>query len=161
MYPLPLIRAIGLIRRARDVWTYAVPIALVRAAVSIYHVYVERSGHETGFCTRSAPCTTIWFEKPGYITLPGMALSAFGAVIVAPLLAPGARVTRRAGQRHSPSRWRRPRRYACTTASSREWTPSSRKMPRMWLRAVSSATPSRAATSAVPRPSASSPSASC
>jgi disulfide bond formation protein DsbB len=91
MYPLPLILAIALIRRASDVWAYAVPIALVGAAVSVYHVYVERSGHETGFCTRSAPCTTIWFEKFGYITLPVMALSAFAAVIVALLLARSAR----------------------------------------------------------------------
>ena len=87
MYPLPVILAIGLLRRAYDVWTYAVPIALVGATISIYHVYVERSGHETGFCTKSAPCTTIWFEKFGYVTLPVMALSAFAAVIVALLLA--------------------------------------------------------------------------
>ena len=78
----------GLLRPpAYDVWTYAVPIALVGGAISVYHVYVERSGHETGFCTKSAPCTTIWFEKFGYVTLPVMALSAFAAVIVALLLA--------------------------------------------------------------------------
>lgn len=87
MYPLPVILLVALVLRRRDVWAYVVPVAAIGAAVAVYHVYVERSGHETPVCTASAPCTTIWFEELGYITIPVMALTAFAAVVVLLLLA--------------------------------------------------------------------------
>ena len=92
MYPLPVILLVALLRRRRDVWPYAVPVAAIGGLVAAYHVYVERTGHETTFCTASAPCTTIWFEELGYITIPVMALTAFAAVTVLLLLGrPGQR----------------------------------------------------------------------
>jgi hypothetical protein len=54
--------------------------------VSIWHVLVERfPSIESGACDLSAPCSTIWVERFGYLTIPAMALSGF--VLVALLLA--------------------------------------------------------------------------
>jgi hypothetical protein len=50
--------------------------------VSAYHVLVERvPSLETGSCDPTNPCSTIWVEHLGYLTIPVMALSGFAAVV--------------------------------------------------------------------------------
>jgi disulfide bond formation protein DsbB len=84
-YPLALILPIAAWRRDRQVRWYALPLALVGAAVAIYHVVIERfPSLESGSCDVTNPCSTIWVERFGYLTIPAMALSGF--VLVALLL---------------------------------------------------------------------------
>lgn len=90
MYPLVLVLAIAAFRRDLMVRMYAIPLALSGAVISIYHYQLERfPDQETTACSASVPCTTIWFEQLGYITIPMMALSAFALVAV--ILATGGR----------------------------------------------------------------------
>ncbi len=81
MYPLALILPIAAWRRDRHVRWYALPLALVGGAVSIYHVVLERfPSLESGSCDVTNPCSTIWVERFGYLTIPAMALSGFALI---------------------------------------------------------------------------------
>jgi Disulfide bond formation protein DsbB len=78
MYPLPLLLGIATLRRDRAIRIYAIPMALVGASISIYHYQLERFPNQTHLsCTLDSPCTTVWFWKFHYISLPMMALSGF------------------------------------------------------------------------------------
>jgi disulfide bond formation protein DsbB len=86
MYPLALVLPIAAWRRDRQVLWHALPLAVVGGAVSIYHMVIERfPSLESGSCEVTNPCSTIWVEKLGYLTIPTMALSGF--VLIATLLA--------------------------------------------------------------------------
>jgi disulfide bond formation protein DsbB len=93
MYPLAVILLVAAIRRDREVWRYAVPIAAIGACVSMYHYLIEWNPDlEVGdACAATGPsCTDVWFREFGFVTLAFMALCGFVAVIV--LTVVGARV---------------------------------------------------------------------
>jgi disulfide bond formation protein DsbB len=90
MYPLVVILGIAALRRDEQVRRYVLPLVGIGAAISIYHYQLERfPEQETIACSATVPCTTIWFEQFGYITIPMMALSAFALIAV--ILATGRR----------------------------------------------------------------------
>jgi disulfide bond formation protein DsbB len=81
MYPLAVVLPIAAWRRDHQVRWYALPLALAGGAVSTYHIAVERfPSLESGACEVTNPCSTIWVETFGYLTIPTMALSAFALV---------------------------------------------------------------------------------
>jgi disulfide bond formation protein DsbB len=81
MYPLAPILAIAAGRRDRAVRWYALPLVLVGAAISTWHILVEHfPSLESGACDPRNPCSIIWVEKFGYLTIPAMALSGFAAI---------------------------------------------------------------------------------
>jgi disulfide bond formation protein DsbB len=93
MYPLAVILGIAALRRDRGVRWYALPLALAGTAISTYHILVERfPSLESGSCDPANPCSIVWVEELGYLTIPTMALSGF--VLIAVLLAVPARATR-------------------------------------------------------------------
>jgi disulfide bond formation protein DsbB len=54
----------------------------IGALVAIYHVLIERfPSLESGTCDPRVPCTVVWFERLGFITLPYMALSGFVLIL--------------------------------------------------------------------------------
>ena len=78
MYPLALILGMAAFRKDHKAGRYVVPIALVGAVISAYHAGVERfPSLESGTCDPANPCSVIWVEHLGYITIPVMALSGF------------------------------------------------------------------------------------
>jgi disulfide bond formation protein DsbB len=82
MYPLVAILGVALWRRRDDVAFYVIPIAGIGAAISTYHVTLERfPSLESGACDPNNPCTLIWTRRFGYLTIPTMALSAFALII--------------------------------------------------------------------------------
>jgi disulfide bond formation protein DsbB len=87
MYPLTVVLGVAAVRRDRQVWRTAVPIAAIGAAVSVWHIVIERNPALGGPCDPTAPCSIRWVEEFGFLTLPTMALSAFLAIIVLTLLA--------------------------------------------------------------------------
>ena len=78
MYPLVLILWLALWKRWDGIWKFAVPWSIVGAVVGIYHSAEQRGwlGGES-FCSATAPCSQIWVQHFGFVTIPFMALSGF------------------------------------------------------------------------------------
>ncbi len=80
MYPLVLVVGIAAVRGDREVWRTAVPLSVVGGAISIWHILIEQNPGWGGPCDDAAPCTILWVEEFGFLTLPTMALIAFTAI---------------------------------------------------------------------------------
>ncbi len=82
MYPLVPILGVAAWKGFTRVRPYGVALAAIGSMISIYHVLVERGiVKESATCDPKNPCSLIWFERLGYLTLPGMALSGFLLII--------------------------------------------------------------------------------
>ena len=82
MYPLALLLVMAAVRRDVGVRRYAIPLALVGAAVSIYHVQLERFPDQASLCTLDGPsCSAPPVEQFGFVTLAVMALCGFAAIV--------------------------------------------------------------------------------
>ena len=69
---------------------YLLPLPIVGAGVSVYHLLVEnRVVGESLTCRISAPggCTVKWINEFGYVTIPTLALTAFALLFAFLLLA--------------------------------------------------------------------------
>ena len=83
MYPLAVILPLAAWRRDWSVRWYALPLAVGGGLVSVYHVLIERyPSLESGSCDPTNPCSIIWVERLGYLTIPTMALSGFALIAV-------------------------------------------------------------------------------
>jgi disulfide bond formation protein DsbB len=82
MYPLIVVLGVAAWTRSRAIRAVALAIAAVGAATSSYHMLVERYPTlETSSCDPANPCSIIWVEELGYLTIPTMALSGFVLII--------------------------------------------------------------------------------
>jgi disulfide bond formation protein DsbB len=82
MYPLVLLLGIAAVRGDAGVRRYAVPLAAIGGLVSAYHVAVQRlPGLPSGSCSLDVPCTAIYVERFGFVTIPVMALVGFISII--------------------------------------------------------------------------------
>ena len=82
MYSLAVITTTAVLRRRDDVFTYAVPLAALGLLTSIWHVIVQRAPAAGVTCDPNNPCSAIWVERLGFITIPVMAGTAFLVVLV-------------------------------------------------------------------------------
>jgi disulfide bond formation protein DsbB len=86
MYPMVVLFAVAS-RRGDHVAPYALVLAGIGGTISIYHMLVERfPSLETDTCDPANPCSLIWTEHFGYLTIPTMALSAFALIVTLMLL---------------------------------------------------------------------------
>ena len=87
VYPLVPILAVAAFRRdGSRVRPFALILPALGLPISIYHSFVERfPSLEGGSCDPNNPCSIIWVERFGYLTIPVMAASA-QALIIALLL---------------------------------------------------------------------------
>src|SRR5690606_29884142 len=82
MYPLSLILAIAAWRRDLAVRVYVVPLAVIGAVISCYHIVIERFPDlESSSCDPLNPCSIKWVEHFGFVTIPTMALAGFLAIV--------------------------------------------------------------------------------
>ena len=82
MYPLVVLLGVAALRGDVSVRRYVGPVAIIGAAISIYHIGVERlPGLPSGACSLDVPCDLIWIERFGFITIPVMALVGFLAIL--------------------------------------------------------------------------------
>jgi disulfide bond formation protein DsbB len=80
MYPLSIILLLAALADDHRVARYLLPLPIVGAGVSVYHILIERGVIEQSTaCLVSAPggCATKWVNEFGYVTIPVMALTAF------------------------------------------------------------------------------------
>jgi len=86
MYPLSILTLLIAARGDNRAARYLVPLPVVGAGTSIYHMLIERGViAESKACTVSAPggCGTNWIVNHsfGYLTIPTLALTAFLLII--------------------------------------------------------------------------------
>lgn len=94
MYPIVAILVVGAFRRERAAAVYAGALAAIGAVISGYHVALEWfPALDTGACAVGTPCTLIWFREFGFISLPTLALVAFGLILTILALRPSVSAT--------------------------------------------------------------------
>jgi disulfide bond formation protein DsbB len=80
MYPLTIVALLAALANDRHVVRYLLPLPLVGAGVSLYHLLVENGVvGQSSACLISAPggCATKWIEEFGYVTIPVLAVTGF------------------------------------------------------------------------------------
>lgn len=80
MYPLAITTLVAALFNDHRAARYPLPLPVIGAGVSIYHLLVENGVVEqTRACLVSAPggCATKWIDEFGYVTIPTLALTAF------------------------------------------------------------------------------------
>ena len=88
MYSIAIVLLVALIRRTRDIAPYVITLACIGTVISIYHYLVEwYPTLESDVCSLTVPCTTVWFRRAGFVSLPFMALTGF-VTILSLLVAP-------------------------------------------------------------------------
>ena len=98
MYPLSIVTLLAALANDRRVARYLLPLPIVGAGVSVYHLLVENGVVEQAkACLISAPggCATKWIEEFGYVTIPMLALTGFALVLRVPAPRPRCRRRRR------------------------------------------------------------------
>lgn len=82
MFPLTIVLLVAAIRKDHAVKYTAVPLAGIGAAISAYHIGLERGWlSESTSCDPTVPCSSPWFEQWGFVTLAVMAFCGFAAII--------------------------------------------------------------------------------
>jgi disulfide bond formation protein DsbB len=90
MYPLAIATLLAAIFDDRRAARYLLPLPVVGAGVSVYHLLVENGVvKQTQACLVSAPggCATKWIDEFGYMTIPTLALTGFALIFAFLLLA--------------------------------------------------------------------------
>ncbi len=89
MYPLAILLVAANFKKFKFTKIVAVVLALVGGSVSTYHWFLERFPDlDAGVCDAKLPCSVVWFENFGYVTLSFMAFTAFFTTIVLVTLSP-------------------------------------------------------------------------
>jgi disulfide bond formation protein DsbB len=80
MYPLAIVLLLNRRLRVPSLWLSI--WASVGAVISAYHYAEEHipALARSSFCGPEIPCSLVWFERFGFVTLPFMALCGFAAV---------------------------------------------------------------------------------
>ncbi|MDI1241083.1 MAG: disulfide oxidoreductase [bacterium] len=82
IYPLIVIIGVGIVMRDARWKYYALPLALVGLAISVYHnlLYYHIIPESISPCKEGVSCTTVQIEWFGFITIPLMGLMSFVVV---------------------------------------------------------------------------------
>jgi len=89
MYPLAVIIAIGLWRQDRHLPFFVLPLSVVGIGVSTYHYLLQKTMlfSDLSTCQIGVPCSGIWINWLGFITIPFLALIAFFLITMMTLIA--------------------------------------------------------------------------
>lgn len=86
MYSIAIVSLVAVVKRetagrVRVLAPYVMALSLTGLVVSTYHYLLEWFPQlESSVCSIDVPCTTVWFRKLGFLTLPGMAWIAFAGI---------------------------------------------------------------------------------
>src|SRR5262249_30631525 len=88
IYPLSVILLVATITVDRGVRKYVIPLNIITAVISIWHILEERfpSLSKAISCSADAPCSAILVQKLGFVTIPTMALAASLSILTLMLL---------------------------------------------------------------------------
>jgi disulfide bond formation protein DsbB len=83
LYPQAIILFIALFKKDWRVRKYAIALSGLGSLVSIYHTYIQFGGESLAPCpVGGVSCQIVYFVEYGYVTIPTMALTAFGLIIL-------------------------------------------------------------------------------
>ncbi|WP_028777442.1 disulfide oxidoreductase [Shimazuella kribbensis] len=79
MYPLIILLGIATYRQDKKISIYALPLALIGLAISLYHIFIQIFPHlaSEASCKAGVPCTADSLNLFGFITIPMLAGAAF------------------------------------------------------------------------------------
>lgn len=79
MYPLAIILGIAAYRQDFGIRRYALPLAVIGGATSLYHYLLQKVDAFAFIqpCRHGVPCNTAYINWLGFITIPFLALTAF------------------------------------------------------------------------------------
>ena len=83
LFPLPVILAVGIVRRDDALAAYALPLAVAGLATALYHVGIQIGWipETLSPCTGGTPCGERQIEWLGFLTIPLMSAAAFSAIL--------------------------------------------------------------------------------
>lgn len=85
MYPLSVVLLVGAVRREAAARFYALPLAAMGLAISIWHYLIQLNpSWEGGACDPLNPCSARYVETFGFISIPFMA--GVGFIVILTLL---------------------------------------------------------------------------
>lgn len=84
MYPLAVLLGIAAYTNDLKITKYALPFSIIGGLIAFYHYLLEKV---PGFasvkpCSKGIPCDVAWINWLGFITIPFLALTAFGLITV-------------------------------------------------------------------------------
>jgi disulfide bond formation protein DsbB len=83
MYPLVIVLGVAAWRRDASVRVTTVLLAGIGAAIAVYHYMIQRyPSLGGGSCDASAPCSAAYIWQWDFVSIPYMAASAFGLILV-------------------------------------------------------------------------------
>lgn len=82
MYPLSIVTLLAALTGDHRVARYLLPLPLVGAGISVYHILVENHAVATPQgCQIGIGCAVKWINEFGYMTIPTLTLTAFVLLI--------------------------------------------------------------------------------
>ncbi|MBI4085699.1 MAG: disulfide bond formation protein B [Candidatus Liptonbacteria bacterium] len=83
LYPQAVILFVALLKKDFGVRKYALALSGIGFLIALYHTYIQFGGESLAFCPAgSVSCQILYFVEYGYVTIPTMALTAFGLIIL-------------------------------------------------------------------------------
>jgi disulfide bond formation protein DsbB len=85
MYPLVIILGVGILRKDKNLYQYALPLAVIGWVIALYHSLLQWKiiPDSLAPCVQGVSCTTVQVHLLGFITIPFMSLVAFSIIIAA------------------------------------------------------------------------------
>ena len=82
MYPLVLIFGVALWKGRRDVHLYAWPLSILGNLLALYHLGVQYEiiPEAASPCVQGVPCSSMYIQWLGFITIPFLSLIAFSLI---------------------------------------------------------------------------------
>ncbi|RBW70243.1 disulfide oxidoreductase [Bacillus taeanensis] len=81
MYPLAIILGIATFYNDKKVIGYALPFPIIGSVISIYHILVQRIPSFTSPCMTGVPCSGVYINWFGFVTIPVLALIGFFLIL--------------------------------------------------------------------------------
>ncbi len=81
MYPLVAVLGVASFRPDASAKLIATVLATIGSGLAIYHIQLQQFPDQGSSCDVQAPCTAIWVEEFGFVTIPVMALAGFLAIL--------------------------------------------------------------------------------
>lgn len=84
MYPLVLIIGIGIVRKDRGFYYYALPLSIIGGAIAFYQnlLYYSVIPERLLPCTFGVSCTTKYIQLLGFIDIPLLSLFSFVVITI-------------------------------------------------------------------------------